>query len=387
MAGYQVVWRGRVSYAGGWGTACREYALALDSLGVDVKIDTSTTYLPETDKNKTKRLRYLMQKPFAKGKPKILVYHYHPYNIDLEKERLKFDHIILNTVWETTKIPNHWLPTINRFNAVFVPSKQNMEAMKNSGVKIPIFLVPHGAETQFFNPENEKLPVRNAEGKFIFTSVFDFQHRKNPEGLLKAYWKEFKPDEKVMLVIKTYWSGNKKMENQIRINILNYKKRLGIKGKTAPLFLITDTLGKKEIRGLYTLGDAFVLPTRGEGVGLPFIEALSSGIPVIATGWGGQMDFLNKGNAFLVDYKLEQPAVSMKRAISRYFGYLFGERGQLWAEPDLLSLSRQMRYAFENPSLCKQKGEQGRQDMLEMSWDRAGIALKAAIEKVITRLG
>lgn len=384
MSDYQVIWRGRASHAGGWGTACREYVLALDKQGVDVKIDNPGTYLPEPDRNRRKKLRYLINKPYTLDKPKVLVYHYHPYHIDLKNERKRFDHIILNTAWETTKIPGNWFPTINQFDAVFVPSKHNMESLKNSGVTVPIFLVPHGADTRSYNPKNEKMPLTGTAGKFIFISVFDFQHRKNPEGLLRAYWEEFKPHENVMLVIKTYWSGNKKLAGLIEVLITKYKKRLGIADKnTAPLVLITSTIGKKELAGLYTLGNVFALPTRGEGVGLPFIEALSSGIPVIATGWGGQMDFLNECNSFLVDYKLERPAASMKNAISRKFLHLFAEKGQLWAEPNIINLRRQMRFAYENPSLCKLKGKQAREDMLKMSWDRAGSALKEAIEKVI----
>jgi len=70
----------------------------------------------------------------------------------------------------------------------------------------------------------------------------------------------------------------------------------------------TNTLGKAELKGLYTLGDVFVLPTRGEGAGLPFIEALSSGVPVIATGWGGHMD---------AKMSWDRAGVSLKKAIEK----------------------------------------------------------------------
>ncbi len=385
MSEYQVVFRGRVFHTGGFGTACREYIYSLDKLGVDVKIGTSAAYLPEID-SEIRNLSHLIKKPMSKTKPKVLVYHNHPYNIDLKKARKDYKHIILNTVWETTKIPKDWFPTINEFDAVCVPSKQNMEALKFSGVKVPIFHVPHGADTAFFNPAIKKLQVDGAQGKFIFFSVFDFQHRKNPEGLFKAYWEEFKPDENVLLIVKTHWSGNEKMGNSIPQIINNYKKRLGFSDiNTAPLKLITKILEKKELPGLYTLGNAFVLPTRGEGVGLPFIEALSSGLPVIATGWGGHMDFLHKDNAILVDYNLVNPSKSMNTAISRKFAHLFDDKEQLWAEPSIPDLRRKMRLAFENPAICKQKGSQGRDDMIKMSWDAAGIALKEAIENTIKR--
>lgn len=379
MANYQVVWRGHIGKASGRGIASREYALALARQGVDVKIDTKIKAV------KNKKLAYLIKKPYARNKRKILIYHSTPTNINLNRERKRFDRIILNTVWETTKIPNNWFPKINRFDAVCVPSVQNIKAMRNSGVKVPVFLVPHGVNTNTFNPRNKKLPVRHSAGKFVFVSVFGFQHRKNPETLLRAYWEEFSPADNVLLVIKT--NGYRPHENNTWIHnqILSYRRKLGFSGKTAPVLLLPRYLKNQQLKGIYTLGHAFVLPTRGEGVGLPFLEALASGIPVIATGWGGHMDFLTKRNSFLIDYKLRTPASSMnsKHAISRPFRYLFAQKGQLWAEPDIHSLKRLMRYAYEHPRLCKQKGMQGRRDMLKLSWNRSGIALKQAINKVI----
>lgn len=383
MKNYQVVWRGPVLDATGYGTASREYALALDRQGVDVKIETYTWGFSciGAEKYEKARLRYLIKKAYARNKQRILIYHTPPGNIDTREDRKKFNYSILNTVWETPKIPNSWLSIINKFDAVCVPCSQNIEAMINSGVNIPVFLVPHGADTNKYRPENKKLSLAEAEGKFIFVSVFDFQHRKNPETLLKAYWKEFTSADNVALVIKTYGDKSERITNKI----FEYKKKLGFGDETAPLIIMTGILGEQQFRGIYTLGNVFVLPTRGEGVGLPFIEALSSGIPVIATGWGGQMDFLTEKNSFLVDYKLSYPGISMNSedAISTVYRDLFEGEGQIWAEADSNDLRKQMRYAYENPDVCKQKGYQGRMDMLQLSWDKAGSALKQSVERII----
>ena len=149
--------------------------------------------------------------------------------------------------------------------------------------------------------------------------------------------------------------------------------------ETAPLIVLTGVLDDIQFKGLYTMGDVFVLPTRGEGVGIPFMEALSSGIPVIATGWGGQMDYLNENNSFLVDYKLSYPVMSMnsETAISAIYRGLYEEEGQVWAEADVSDLRKKMREAYENQDLCKEKGNQGRMDMLQLSWERAASSIKA----------
>lgn len=387
MSEYQIVWRGPVTDATGYGTASRGYALALDALGVDVKIEAYSWNFPFKEKYslEKERLRQLIMKRYDEAKKKILIYHTPPGNAQFSHDNTVFERRILNTVWETPTLPKNWSPIINKFDAVCVPCAQNIEAMKTSGVKIPIFLAPHGIDTNKYKPDNLKLQVKGMDGRFIFVSVFDFQHRKNPETLLEAYWKEFTSSDRVMLVIKTYGISRAMIMEKIQ----GYKERLGFKNGTAPITVLTGILDDIQFRGLYTAGNAFVLPTRGEGVGIPFMEALSSGIPVIATGWGGQMDFLNESNSFLVDYKLSHPGISMNgdNVISTIYRNLYEEEGQIWAEADLNDLRKKMRAAYANPDLCAQKGQQGRLDMLQLSWNKVALALKHAIERTINGKG
>ncbi|GGD90769.1 glycosyltransferase [Paenibacillus nasutitermitis] len=370
MANYQVTWKGPMHRNSGLGVASREYVRALRRQGVDVKQGTS----------------YQGFVPQGIGKKRrVLIYHFLPNTINLAKERKLYNRIILNTVWETTRIPGNWVPYINKFDAVCVPSTHNKQALRRSGVRVPVSVVPHGINAALYKPDNMKLPVPNAEGRFVFVSVFGFQHRKNPETLLRAYWEAFSAADNVMLVIKTNGYSPHETEGWIMKRIQRYKDSLGIRKPTAPVVVLAHRMSNEQLKGIYTRGDAFVLPTRGEGVGLPFLESLSSGTPVIATGWGGHMDFLTPRNSFLVSYTLRNPAGSMnsKHAISRQFRGLFARKGQLWAEPDRNSLKRQMRLAFQNPGLCRQKGEQGRRDVARLSWGRSGVLMKQAIERAV----
>lgn len=316
----------------------------------------------------------------------MLIYHYPPQTLNMAEARRRYDRIILNTVWETTRIPNQWKPYMNRIDAVFVPSVQNKRALRDSGVRAPIYIVPHGVDTRMFHPDTRRKPgLGKYGGRFVFVSVFGFQHRKNPEGLLRAYWEEFSAADRVLLFIKTAGIGKEENEARIKNRIMQYKSRLGIHKRTAPLLLVGRQVSPARMKDIYRMGNVFVLPTRGEGVGLPFLESLASGVPVIATGWGGHTDFLNTGNSFPVSYTLKAPAASMngKHAIARSFRSLFAQKGQLWAEPNLASLKSRMREAYENPQLCRRKGMQGRKDALKLSWDRSGAIMKSAIESVL----
>lgn len=365
VGSYSVVWKGPVDRPSGIGIAGRAYIRALRRLGVRVSVGGKG--------------------PLPPGRPKVLIFHHSPGKLKIQQERRHFNTVIVNTVWETSRIPRRWVGPLNAADAVCVPSLHNKRALIASGVRVPIFIAPHGVDAGKFKPVRKTWPSRHSKTKFTFISIFGFQHRKNPETLLRAYWEEFSAADNVRLIIKT--SGYTPYENGrwIRSRISAYKAWLGIRKPTAPVEIITGHMGEGAIRSLYAKGHAFVLPTRGEGVGLPFLEAMASGIPVIATGWGGQMDFLTRDNAFLVSYTLQSPLVSMNRhsSISRQFRHLFAERGQQWAEADLHSLRRKMREAYEHPLLCKKKGEQARRDALRLSWKRAGILLKKAIETTI----
>lgn len=361
---YRVVWKGPVRRASGTGIASRQYVKALRRQGVRTVAED----------------RQARTRPLRKAN-NVLIYHYAPHTLNFSKARKVFDRIIINTVWETSRIPRRWVGPLNKADAVLVPTRHNKRAMLDSGVKSPIYIVPHGVNARYFSPRGKR------RSPFTFVSVFGFQHRKNPEALLRAYWEEFSPADRVRLIIKT--NGYARHENRkwIESRIKAYKARLALSKNTAPVKLLTGRLSRQAVRRLYAKGHVFVLPTRGEGVGLPFLEAMASGIPVIATGWGGQMDFLHPRNSYLVRYRLQTPITSMnsRSSISRQFRSLFAEKGQLWAEPDLLSLRKEMRKAYANRRLCERKGRKARRDSLRLSWDRSGKALKRAVEQTLIR--
>jgi glycosyltransferase involved in cell wall biosynthesis len=387
MNNIQVVWRGIVHDSTGYARVSRENILALDAIGVDVKVEPISfgSSHAEIEPEKVARLNQLILKPLAEDKIKVLVYQAQPHGLDATKEKENYDFVVNAPFWETTKIPRNWLPNINLFDAVIAPSLANKEWYENSGVTVPIYYAPVGADIENYNTSNSKLGLAEVFDNFNFLSVFQWQHRKGPDILLKAFWQEFTKDDNVALIMKTHFGNSSKADQRaIRNAISQFKQTQGFGDETARVYLSPSIFSDEELKGLYTLSNIYVLPTRGEGAGLPYMEAMASGIPVIAPAWGGQMDFLTEENSYLVDYEITPTTLYAENALAPTFPQLFTSDME-WSEPSIESLRKQMRRAYEDHEEVREKGKKARETMETITWKDVAYTLRDALEMVVSQ--
>lgn len=241
--------------------------------------------------------------------------------------------------WETDRIPAEFVTALNLVDEVWTGSQANKEAIETSGVRKPIYIFPQATDTE---REWPKPYVIDGFDGTLFYSIFEWIDRKNPEALLKAYYEEFNASENVGLLIKTYFRNftlhNKRI---IRQQIEKIKNEMGLK-EYPPVFLYMDLMDRHQIARLHKTGDVFVSAHRGEGWGVPQVEAMLAGKPVISTGWSGVHEYID-GAANLVDYTME-PVRGMRHASHWY------SSDQQWAEIDKGQLKRTMRsmYSISN---------------------------------------
>ena len=91
-----------------------------------------------------------------------------------------------------------------------------------------------------------------------------------------------------------------------------------------------------------------VLPTRGEGYNVPAAEALAAGLPLIATRFGGHLDFCGPDEARLLDWTY---------AVSRSH---LATPGSVWVEPDLEDLVEALREVVHEPAAAQARAARGR---------------------------
>jgi len=350
----QLVWRANFFDFTGFSQAARGLVLALDARGVNVKIENMNFHLPKVELHPTvqQKLDSLLAK---KKESRYISISHSPPNL-FKKQGVRS---LGYTYMETTQMVSTYVDSCNEMDGIWAASRHNVHFMKKSGVKVPVKLVRQG-----ININNKNLNS-SQQGPFIFLSIFQWAPRKGYDLLIRAFFEEFTNEDDVCLVIKTSKIGfGKNLYPIVLAEIEKIKLSVDIPQKAPSVQVITDILSQAQMNQLFEKSHAFVLPSRGEGIGLPYLEAGSYGLPVIATGWGGHTDFLNQENSYLINYK-EVPIPE-----KWYTGYY--NKGQWWAEPDVYDLKKKMRNVYENYQEALQKGQLLKKEIeLNYSWEKS----------------
>jgi glycosyltransferase involved in cell wall biosynthesis len=258
---------------------------------------------------------------------------------------------IANTVWETDRLPAHWVPLLGSVDAVCVPSTMNADVFARSGVRAPLSVVPHIRRTRWSEIHLDQIgELRASLGLrsdcVTFYSINTWDIRKNTEGLLRGFAQAFHADEPVQLIVKTESRGFEarypfrvRACDEMAVEILsNVNAELGRKLPPVCIWAGSD-LPASSIDALHEMGDCFVSATHGEGWGLGAFEAASYGNPVVMTAWGGQRDFLPPGWRGAIDCELTAATVWPTRRPSYW-------SDQRWAAVSTEAIASALRSAY-----------------------------------------
>jgi glycosyltransferase involved in cell wall biosynthesis len=234
---------------------------------------------------------------------------------------------------ETDKCNLAWIPAINSMNHVIVPSKHVATCFKNTGnIMTPLDVVPESYIDEINSLDLPNLPSFSTDFNFLvfgqITGNNPYNDRKNTFFTLKWLCEAFKDNKDVGIIIKTNSGRHTKIDRNLIKNLLNNVVAECRKGPYPKVHLLHGDMNDHEVAALYRHPQvkALVSATRGEGYGLPILEAAASGLPVIATGWSGHTDFLGHGKYVSLDYRLEE--IHHTRIDNQIF-----MNGMKWANP------------------------------------------------------
>lgn len=362
----------------GYGQASRSYILALHRRGVPLVIEPFCFERnpPEVLSHEERLIFNNLEKSVAEF-DKVII-HLTPDLLPRITPRYPGKHIISYTVWETDRLFPLWVDCLNQVDEVWVPSTWNKTSFEDSGVTVPVHVVPHGINEDMFEgvSASDSVVGNINSSTYVFYSILQWNARKNPDALIRAYYNSFTPADDVRLVLKAYIGrGMTPTQDAEAIKDIVMRIRADMRLPEYPkLNLITDSLSDEQLKALHMRGDCYISLPHGEGWGLTMFEAGLAGKPVIATGAGGNMEFMTDENSYPVTAR-----PSFVYGMSNFNPWYTGN--QKWFDPDEVEASELMRHVFSNQEEAKAKGALLQQDIkTKFSWDRVADVMVNRLE-------
>ena len=275
---------------------------------------------------------------------------------------------VVYPVWELAEYPDHWARELDRFDEIWVPTRFIYDSIAARARK-PVVLVPF-ASGFAGDVHCDRARLALPEGRFLFLFFFDFSsfmERKNPFAVVRAFerFRGIRPGSEATLILKL--SGAHPDAPQVG----------KLRDMIAPLgnhvSVIDRTLTGEEMGQLLACCDSFVSLHRSEGFGRGLAEAMSLGKPVIATGYSGNMDFMDRENSLLVDYRLVAVPAG---------DYPFAA-GQVWAEANVEQAADFMALLSDDPAYRRSIGARAKRAIEESNgYRRIGELIRERIAHI-----
>lgn len=269
-------------------------------------------------------------------------------------ERAPRSYRIAYWYWEFDVIPESWCAHADQVDEIWTATEFIAHGLRQR-LSVPVRTLFPGVKLAPFEIR-ERAHFNLASDRFTFLFTFHMMsvmERKNPLGLIRAFKLAFTADEKVALVLKTSFGDRHPVQLQ----------ELRAAAAGAPITIIDQVFSSDEVLSLMNACDAYVSLHRSEGLGLTIAEAMLMGKPVIATGFSGNMDFMNAENSLLVSSE----RVKLGAPIPPY------DADQEWAEPSVDQAAQYMRRLYESPEWAREIGARGQRSAeRDLSLEAAG---------------
>lgn len=256
------------------------------------------------------------------------------------------------------------------FEEIWVPSKESIQAFVKAGMNeerlkvlrpvVSPSLFNCSIHAERSGARSVGIPRIDAflsePNSFILLTIFDWDSTVNWKLLLEVFWEAFpgppkkaskrpsKGTAKLLFVVRPPATGPGPVEEMKAM--LDSLPRQPLDGLERVL-VYEKPVDAATRAALFRASDAFVLPKRILGGAQVLLEAMASGVPTIATGWGDQMEFMSQTNSEVLRFQT-----------------LKGTEGEL-AEPTRAALLEALRTSVDHAADLQQKADQSCEIVLQ----------------------
>lgn len=270
-------------------------------------------------------------------------------------------------VFESTRVPEIVMRTMLVSDLVWVPSDWGKQVLIANGLASNrVDVVQEGVSTDLYHPYY----AMQDDNVTRFLTLGKYEERKSQMETVLAWASAFGNDPGVELIIKTDHFVNVEQKQQA---LADFLAQLGLTN-------VRTIWGKADsLVDVYRSADVFVLPSKGEGWGLPIIEAAACGLPIIATRYSGHEQFLRDIASSVIDVDYELGPITCPE-FRHFYPTPDGNFGS-WAKPSVPSIAQAMLAARDNVVLLQQLAIQNADIVrANFSWSRCADAVLKTLQ-------
>lgn len=251
------------------------------------------------------------------------------------------------TMWESSRISQRSVDMINMAVCLIVPCQWNRVGFQESGVTIPIHVVPLGVDIPPFEMIDHGPTESCVFG--VAGQLANGRTRKGVYQTIECFTKEFRTEKDVRLRVKVM-PGEIGQFTDSRIQVIG------------------GFMDEIEWAEWYRSLTALVAPSKGEGWGLIVHEAMSVGRPVLCPLYGGLAEFVTSECGYPIDF-VEGPAGDHCKDLG------------VWCEPKDESVMLQMRKVYNNRKAAQLKGRYASHQARAFTWRKANEDLMNVLKE------
>jgi glycosyltransferase involved in cell wall biosynthesis len=259
--------------------------------------------------------------------------------------------------WELPVIPTAWLPSLQMLDVALTSSPWVRQVFEASVPEVPTVHAEHPIDLAAtgIDPRVTRKRLGIPAEAVAFCCAFDPRSgfaRKNPLGAIRAWTKAFPSDPDVRLLIK---SNGPPALAQVHPDV---REIVSAAQADPRIIIVSDRLPHHEVMALFDACDVYISLHRSEGLGLPPMEAMSLGKVVVATGYSGNMTFMNEQNSLPAPYRLVAPGRDTPYMTRRFAG-----PSAVWADPDIDRTASILLRLRTDSELRQRLGRRARDDI------------------------